>query len=148
MGQGAGRRRGFSLSRSTRRQASSQVCSLYPPLLLLPFLHTHTPHPLDRSFLLLTATHIYILREARKKGWGQVVAKRPLEMIVRITSKKKVPEIITFKYGETNENSDSGPNIIATDCLVFEKPYEVTRLVKQQVIKVLDGAASDSPAAS
>lgn len=97
------------------------------------------------SFLLLTATYIYIVREARsKKGWGKIVAKRPLEMIVQITSKRKVPEIITFKYGETNENSDSGPNIIATDCLIFQKPYEVTRLVKQQVIKVLDGVASDS----
>lgn len=72
------------------------------------------------------------------------MAKRPLEMIVQITSKRRVPEIITFKYGETNENSGSGPNIIATDCLIFQKPYEVTRLVKQQVIKVLDGAASDS----
>lgn len=69
------------------------------------------------------------------------MAKRPLEMIVQITSKRKVPEIITFKYGETNENSESGPNIIATDCLAFQKPYEVTRLVKQQVINVLDGLA-------
>lgn len=89
---------------------------------------------------------MYILREARsKKGWGKIVAKRPLEMIVQITSKKKVPEIITFKYGETNENTDFGPNIIATDCLVFQKPYEVTRLVKQQVIKVLDGLLAENP---
>ena len=97
------------------------------------------------SFLLLTQTHIYIVRESRsKKGCGTIVAKRPLEMIVQITSKRKLPDIITFKYGETNEASDSGPNIIATDCLVFQKPYEVTRLVKQQVIKVLDGLTTDS----
>lgn len=64
-------------------------------------------------------------------------------MIVQITSKRKVPEVITFKYGETNETSpDSGPNIIATDSLYFQKPYNVTRLVKQQVIKVLDGNVS------
>jgi hypothetical protein len=84
-----------------------------------------------------------MLREGNKKGWGKIVAKRPLEMIVQITSKKKIPEVITFKYGETNETSDTGPNIIATDCLVFKTPYEVTRRVKQQVIKVLDGVAID-----
>jgi len=77
-----------------------------------------------------------------RKGYGKVVAKRPLEMIVHITSKRRVPEIITFKYGETNEASSSGPNIIATDTIFFLKPYEATRLVKQQVIKVLDANTS------
>ena len=93
----------------------------------------------------MTHTHIFILRESSsRKGYGKVVAKRPLEMIVQITSKRKIPEIITFKYGETNESSSSGPNIIATDSLYFQKPYDVTRLVKQQVIKVLDANLTGS----
>ena len=103
----------------------------------------------EYSFLVLTPAHIFILRESTsRKGYGRVVAKRPLEMIVQITSKRKIPEVITFKYGETNESSSSGPNIIATDSLYFQKPYDVTRLVKQQVIKVLDANLSgpvDSP---
>jgi hypothetical protein len=94
----------------------------------------------------LNPTHIFILRESTsRKGYGRVVAKRPLEMIVQITSKRKIPEVITFKYGETNESSSSGPNIIATDSLYFQKPYDVTRLVKQQVIKVLDANLTSSP---
>lgn len=92
------------------------------------------------SWFLLTESNIYILKELKsRKGYARIVAKRPLEMIVQITSKKKIPNLITFKYGETSE-SGTGPNIIATDCLLFSKPYEVTRIVKSQVIKVLDEA--------
>lgn len=96
------------------------------------------------SWFILTESNIFILKELKShKGFARVVAKRPLDMIVQITSKKKIPNLITFKYGETCDPSPSpaaslGPNIIATDCLLFTKPYEVTRLVKAQVIKVLD----------
>lgn len=92
------------------------------------------------SWFILTETNIFILKELKsRKGFARVVAKRPLDMIVQITSKKKIPNLITFKYGETSDPSTSpAPNIIATDCLLFTKPYEVTRLVKAQVIKVLD----------
>ena len=96
------------------------------------------------SWFILTESNIFILKELKsRKGFARVVAKRPLDMIVQITSKKKIPNLITFKYGETSDPSASpagttGPNIIATDCLLFTKPYEVTRLVKAQVIKVLD----------
>lgn len=92
------------------------------------------------SWFILTESNIFILKELKsRKGYARIVAKRPLEMIVQITSKKKIPNLITFKYGETSESS-TGPNIIATDCLLFSKPYEVTRIVKSQVIKVLDDA--------
>jgi hypothetical protein len=34
-----------------------------------------------------------------QKGLAHVVVRRPLSAIVKITSKKKRPELITFKYG-------------------------------------------------
>lgn len=95
------------------------------------------------SWFILTESNIFILKEIKsRKGFARVVAKRPLDMIVQITSKKKIPNLITFKYGETSDSNSlaasTGPNIIATDCLLFNKPYDVTRLVKAQVIKILD----------
>ena len=37
---------------------------------------------------------------------GQITAKRTLKSIVKITSKKKHPDLITFKYGETLPDGD------------------------------------------
>ncbi|RWS27081.1 TBC1 domain family member 23-like protein [Leptotrombidium deliense] len=91
------------------------------------------------SYLILTKSHLFILREIpHNKGFAKIMKKRPLEMVVQITSKRKCPNLITFKYGQSNEGEE-GPSIMATDLLLIPKPYEVTRLVKQQVIRVLDG---------
>ena len=90
--------------------------------------------------MVLTSTHIYILKElAHNKGWAKVIAKRPLQMIVQITSKRRCPDLITFKYGQESGVEGEPPTIMATDLLLIPKPYDVTRLVKQQVIRVLDG---------
>ena len=94
--------------------------------------------------MVLTATHIYILKElAHNKGWARVTAKRPLQMIVQITSKCRCPDLITFKYGQESGVEGEPPTIMATDLLLIPKPYDVTRLVKQQVIRVLDGDANN-----
>lgn len=45
-------------------------------------------------------SHIVVLRDiVGKKGLAHVVARRSLSDIVRITSKKHVPKVITFMYG-------------------------------------------------
>ena len=59
-------------------------------------------------------------------------------MLVQITSKKKYPELITFRYGQTAERQEDHPNIITSDHLLIPRQYEVTRLIKQQTIKILD----------
>jgi TBC1 domain family member 23 (HCV non-structural protein 4A- transactivated protein 1). len=88
--------------------------------------------------MILNKTHLFVLREIpHNKGYAKVISKRPLEMIVQITSKRKIPNLITIKYGQTNPGSESGPQIVALDRLKFPEPYHVTRLVKQQVIKAL-----------
>ena len=48
----------------------------------------------------MTDSHIYVLRNIPgQKGFAHIVVRRPLSAIVKITSKKKHPELITFKYG-------------------------------------------------
>ena len=48
----------------------------------------------------MTPTQLLVLREvADKPGWARLAARRSLTTVVTITSKKKRPELITFKYG-------------------------------------------------
>uniref|UniRef100_A0A671T1Q4 TBC1 domain family member 23 n=1 Tax=Sinocyclocheilus anshuiensis TaxID=1608454 RepID=A0A671T1Q4_9TELE len=55
------------------------------------------------SHLLITATHMYCLREiAARKGFAYIQSRQPLNSVVKITSKKKHPELITFKFGNNN----------------------------------------------
>lgn len=71
-------------------------------------------------------------------------------MIVQITSKRRIPNLITIKYGQANRENDSASITMACDRLNIPEPFPVTRLVKQQVIKVLsdeiDKPSSDAEA--
>ena len=40
-----------------------------------------------------------------KPGWARLAARRSLNSVVTITSKKKRPELITFKYGVNEGDS-------------------------------------------
>lgn len=51
------------------------------------------------SYLIVNAEFIVVLRETDKRGQAQVIAKRPLHTIVKITAKKRHRDLITFKYG-------------------------------------------------
>lgn len=66
---------------------------------------------LNFSHLLVTPTHVYVLRDTqKKKDSAQIVVRRPLSNIAKITCKKKHPELITFKYG-----IQQGENLVISD---------------------------------
>jgi len=67
-------------------------------------------------------------------AWVQV--RRALGSIVKITSKKKHPELITFKYGANN--GDKGIVVTDLDRFIIPKAGEATKAIKQQIMKVLD----------
>jgi hypothetical protein len=51
--------------------------------------------------LLVTNSHIICLREIpNKKGMATITVRRPLTSLVKITSKKHTPELISFKVNE------------------------------------------------
>lgn len=65
------------------------------------------------SHLLITATHMYCLREiASRKGFAYIQSRQALSSVVKITSKKKHPELITFKFGN---NNSAGVEIMAVE---------------------------------
>ncbi|XP_037092305.1 TBC1 domain family member 23-like [Pollicipes pollicipes] len=95
-------------------------------------------HP---SLLLVTPTQLLVLREiAGKPGWAHLAVKRSLTSIVTITSKKKRPELITFKYG-VNE----GDSMTVTDLDRFYIPRagDATKAVKMAIIQLSSEAEAE-----
>ncbi|XP_044526063.1 TBC1 domain family member 23 [Gracilinanus agilis] len=92
------------------------------------------------SHLLVTATHMYCLREiASRKGLAYIQSRQALNSVVKITSKKKHPELITFKYGNS---STSGIEILAIERYLIPNAGDATKAIKQQIMKVLDALES------
>lgn len=93
------------------------------------------------SHLIVMRTHLVVLRDLDKKGTAQVIVRRPLSSIVKITAKKRHRDLITFKYGVT-----SGETLIITDMDRFLIPNasEATALVSEHIVKQLDEAAEDA----
>ncbi|KAM9320880.1 TBC1 domain family member 23 [Gastrophryne carolinensis] len=92
------------------------------------------------SHLLVTATHMYCLREIQsRKGFAYIQSRQALSAVVKITSKKKHPELITFKYGNS---TSSGVEILAVERYLIPNAGDATKAIKQQIIKVLDALES------
>lgn len=94
------------------------------------------------SYLVVTKTHLIVLRDDDKKGNALIIARRLLSSIVKITAKKRHRDLITFKYGMPD-----GENLLITDMDRFLIPNasEATALVSKHIIKQLDTTHSDAP---
>lgn len=84
------------------------------------------------SYLLVTASHIIVLRELDRKDTARVIVRRVLESIVKITAKKRHRDLITFKYGYPEEDS-----LVVTDMDRFLIPNasEATALISKHIMK-------------
>ncbi|KAM4629354.1 TBC1 domain family member 23 isoform 1-T1 [Polymixia lowei] len=92
------------------------------------------------SHLLITATHMYCLREiGSRKGFAYIQSRQALNSVVKITSKKKHPELITFKFGN---NNTAGVEISAVERYLIPNAGDATKAIKQQIMKVLDALES------
>lgn len=88
------------------------------------------------SHILLTDKHMYILRDIPgRKNMAHIQSRRALGSIVKITSKKRHPELITFKYGSLDDNSIEVSDF---DRLLIPDAGEATHKIKIQIVKVLD----------
>ncbi|XP_050297938.1 TBC1 domain family member 23 [Anthonomus grandis grandis] len=90
-----------------------------------------------KSHLMVTDNELIVLREmAGKKGMAEVIVKRPLSAIVKITARKRHPELITFKYGVSE-----GENLKISDMDKFLIPQAdlATKVISDQILKQLKG---------
>lgn len=88
------------------------------------------------SHLIITPTQLVVLRELGR-GQAQIMVRRPLASIVKITAKKRHRDLITFKYGFPD-----GDGLLITDMDRFLIPNatEATALVSKHIVAVLDSA--------
>lgn len=87
------------------------------------------------SHLLVTDSELIVLREVgRKKDTAEVIVKRPLSAIVKITAKKRHPQLITFKYGVPE-----GESLLISDMdrLLIPEAQKATKVVSEQILKQL-----------
>lgn len=112
----------------------------------------------------LSQTYLWILREIpHNKGFASVAAKRPLNMIVQITSKRRQPDCIIFRYGHAQKPPGVGspsqapqsepaekagsqqtknlPTVIASDNVQIPQPFDMLRLIKNEIIRIMDETA-------
>lgn len=59
------------------------------------------------GYVVVTDTHLYFVREIDGVR-GEVTVARLLSSVIKITSKKKHPELITFKYGHLLAENEAG----------------------------------------
>jgi hypothetical protein len=77
-----------------------------------------------------------MLRETDQRNEGEISVCRLLSSVIKITSKKKHPELITFKYG----NSE-GDAVLITHCDRFYLPTsskDFVALVRKQIEGKMD----------
>ncbi|XP_005181676.1 TBC1 domain family member 23 [Musca domestica] len=89
------------------------------------------------SHLIITPTHLIVLREM-PRGQAQIIVRRPLASIVKITAKKRHRDLITFKYGFPD-----GDGLLITDMDRFLIPNasEATAIVSKHIVQTLDDSA-------
>eukprot|EP00794_Sanderia_malayensis_P011174 gene11174-12349_t len=95
---------------------------------------TETGH-MYSSYLLLTSTNLFILREIiDRPGWAHILSRPHLTSIVKITSKRKHPELITFKYGTSDGDSYQ---VTATQRFLIPDAKHATRKIKDRIMKII-----------
>ncbi|KAE8750647.1 hypothetical protein FOCC_FOCC002627 [Frankliniella occidentalis] len=87
------------------------------------------------SVLALSESYMYVLRLVPgRKGHAQIVARRSLSSVVKITSRRKHPNMITFKYGVSQ---DDDLVISDMDRLLIPNSTEAMKTVTKQIVNYL-----------
>ncbi|KAI4463822.1 hypothetical protein MML48_4g00016202 [Holotrichia oblita] len=90
-----------------------------------------------KSHLMVTDTYLVVLREVTdRKGIAEMIVKRPLSSIVKITAKKRHPELITFKYGVLDGDM---LHITDMDKFLIPNATKATKIVSDQILNQLKG---------
>lgn len=90
---------------------------------------------MSNRHLIVTDSHLVVLREVPgSKNLMQVTVRRPLSTIVKITAKKRHPDLITFKYGVPD-----GEHLIVSDMDRFLIPNakKATKIISEQILNQL-----------
>ena len=84
------------------------------------------------AILVITNRQLHVLRELPDRaGWAQLYSQHALTSIVKITSKKKYPELITLRFGTTEK-------ILSSRRFLIPKAQNACKALKVAILKCLD----------
>lgn len=87
------------------------------------------------SYILLMETHMYVLREINKRpGWAHIQHRHHLGSVVKITSKRKHPDLITFKYGTSDQDNIE---VKSVERYLIPGAQKATKKIKERILKVI-----------
>ncbi len=85
------------------------------------------------SVLAISRTHLFVLRlVVDEEDWATVQSRRPLSNIHKITSKKRIPELLTFKYGY--EVVPGQQKTTGSDRFLIPKAGECAKALKYAIV--------------
>lgn len=120
---------------SSEEEAGQQMVNISlfctGPDVLYTFPATEMKEDSYTSHIVLTADSLIVLRElSDRAGWGRVKHRHKLTSILRITAKKKHPDLITFRFG-----SGSGDDMVISHQLRFRVPntHKFTSAIKSRL---------------
>ncbi|RMX51497.1 hypothetical protein pdam_00014843 [Pocillopora damicornis] len=91
---------------------------------------------LTPSYILLTDVQMFILREIPKRdGWAFIQNRHHLTSVVKITSKRRHPDLITFKYGTSDGETIE---VTETERYVIPNAKKATQKIKDRILKLVD----------
>ena len=87
------------------------------------------------SYILLTDVQMFILREIPKRdGWAYIQQRHHLTSVVKITSKRRHPDLITFKYGTSDgENL----HVSETERYIIPNARKATQKIKDRIVSLI-----------
>ena len=89
------------------------------------------------SYILLTSGHLFILREiVEQPGSAHIISRPHLSSVIKITSKRKHPDLITFKYGTSNGNDQF--SVTGSQRFLIPNSKQVMKKIKERIIKVIE----------
>ncbi|XP_032227094.2 TBC1 domain family member 23 isoform X2 [Nematostella vectensis] len=91
---------------------------------------------LANSHILLTELHMFVLREIPKRpGWAHIQHRHHFSNVVKITSKRKHPELITFKYGIASDDDDI--QVKSVERYIIPNAQKATKKIRDRIMKVI-----------
>ena len=80
---------------------------------------------------------MFVLHDiSNRKGWATIRDRQLLTMIVKITSKKKYPDLITFKFGSVS--NDGVTSLTGRRRFLIPKAQRVMKVVRDAIMNAVD----------
>lgn len=78
---------------------------------------------------------MFILREIPKRdGWAYIQHRHHLTSVVKITSKRKHPDLITFRYGSSDGETIE---VTETERYVIPNGRKATQKIKDRILNIV-----------